>query len=151
MAAVFSARRKLIRYCSKALGYTLGLLGVITGSSCLPPLNYSVPDNFNLTVQGKVMSAEDSTGIKEIHLFLANTDSSDCFSGSQTDSEGNYIIGMGSSGEIYWPDTLLLIADDMDGGWHGDFQDADTIIFAPYIGTSTMFSIDFYLQPEEEK
>ncbi|HOP25996.1 MAG TPA: hypothetical protein PLM22_09500 [Candidatus Sabulitectum sp.] len=151
--AVKRTHRGLLKMISRLSASLLGALGVITTGCEQIVMAYGMPpcSDHSLIVHGRVMCALDSTGIDDIHLGLSLPDQED-FQHGMTDNNGEYIVGYDYSMLEPWeiPDTMLLRAVDPQGEWPDTYPDLDTLIWAPYIGTTTTLTIDLYMEPYGE-
>lgn len=147
------ARKGLLRLAGWFSGTILGALGVITSGCDKNPTAYGIesPPDHALIVQGKVMSSVDSVGVDGILVGVSLPDTLDFHWLSQTHDGGEYTTGYDYCACPVIPDFMVLRAHDPQGEWPDTFQDLDTLIFVPYIGTTTTVNIDLYIEPFGEE
>lgn len=116
----------LLRITGRLVAVALGCLGVLSG--CDPPdaPTYGVSGVF---ISGRTLSlsAADSARITGIQIRLTSADSTQGYSADTTDSNGFYYMYMGTE-YFPWPDSVRLIATDIDGPLHGSFAGRDSVL-----------------------
>ncbi len=126
--AVRKGRTAFLRLTGKVFAAVLSLVGVLSCSSGNPeaPPTYG-PPSAGLYVWGITKSASDSNSIAGIEVKLTSTDSLHEYLADTTDSSGYYDLNMGA--EYYpWPDSVRLVATDIDGDQNGSFLSRDTLL-----------------------
>ncbi len=125
--AIRNGRTALLRLSGKLFAAVLSLVGVLSGCGNPHDAPAYGPPSAGLDVCGQICSASDSSLIAGIEVKLTSTDSLSDFSVNTTDSNGNYNLNMGA--EYYpWPDSVRLVAADIDGEQNGSFLSRDTLI-----------------------
>lgn len=109
--------------------------------------SYGVPA-VNVTLNGSVRSAADSTAIEGIRL-MAFSPSCSLFVGEGvlTDQNGTYHLFLEDYG-LFDTDSIGIVADDVDGDLNGAFLSADTVMALPQEEEPVVIA-DIYLQPAE--
>lgn len=146
-------RRNLLGLMGKISSALLAALGVITSGCGYDPVAYGIyPPDHILILHGRVMSAEDSTGIRNIVVEVEHDEQSYLGDAALSEADGSYEFENGVWATDYpsWPDSIPVHAWDLEHNLYGAYLSRDTVIFAPYLGTVTEINLDLYLQPEEE-
>ena len=152
--AVRKGRTAFLRLTGKLFAAVLSLLGVLSGCAGGNPQatpDYGPPP-VGLDVWGRIGSARDSSWIPGIEVKLTSTDSLYDYGADTTYSEGAYRLKMGV--EYYpWPDSVRLVATDIDGALNGSFLSKDTLLSLNGLEDQydyLEFYVDLYLEDAKE-
>ncbi|MCD4707583.1 MAG: radical SAM-associated putative lipoprotein [Candidatus Sabulitectum sp.] len=143
--AVRSGRIVFLRLISKLFASALSLAGILSCCDSVAEPTYGPPAT--LYFSGQTSSAADSSSIAGIQIQIASPDSSIDYSTSLSDENGQYQQFI--ENEFYpWPDTVRVIATDIDGDQNGLFAAKDTLLFPERDQEFQEFQINFYLEKE---
>ena len=125
--AVRKGSTALLRLSGKLFAALLSLLGVLSCYGNPQDAPAYGPPPVGLYVWGRTCSTSDSSWIAGIEVKLTSTDSLYDYGADTTDSNGGYRLIMGA--EYYpWPDSVRLVATDIDGRQNGSYLSRDTLI-----------------------
>lgn len=142
--AVRKSRLMFLKLMAKLFASVLTLFGVLTScgkGEIMAP--YGVE---GVTIHGKTLSSEDSSGIAGIQIKFSNADSTVEFAETISYSSGQYQLFVDTY-ENTLPDSIRLTATDIDGAENGSFASKDTLL---YHDGSECYDIDLYLQEDDE-
>ncbi|MCD4670935.1 MAG: hypothetical protein K8S14_10875 [Actinomycetia bacterium] len=147
--AVRNGRTALLRLSGKLFAAVLSLLGVLSGCGNPQDAPAYGPPPVGLYVWGRTASARDSSWIAGIEVKLTSTDSLYDYRADTTDFSGGYHLQMGA--EYYpWPDSVRLVATDIDGRQNGSYLSRDTLTSLDSLENPNDFLyidvLDFYLE-----
>ncbi|MCD4701243.1 MAG: radical SAM-associated putative lipoprotein [Candidatus Aegiribacteria sp.] len=151
--AVRNGRTAILRLSGKLFAAVLSIMGVLSCSGNPKAIPAYGPPSAGLYIWGKTISASGSTGIEGIEVKLTSTDSLYDYGAYTTDSHGSYNLNMGA--EYYpWPDSVRLVASDIDGRQNGSFLSRDTLLSLDSLENSYDFiyleDLNLYLEDAEE-
>lgn len=150
--AVRIGRTAILRLSGKLFAAVLSILGVLSCSGNPQATPDYGPPSIGLDVWGRTGSASDSTWIDGIEIKLTTADSLSDFRVDTTGSGGYFLLHMGE--EFYpWPDSVRLVATDIDGDQNGSFLSRDTLL--SLIGLEDQYDylqldVDLYLEDAKE-
>ena len=150
--AVRYGRTALLRLSGKLFAAVLSLVGVLSGCGNPHDAPAYGPPSAGLDVCGQICSASDSSGITAIEVKLSTKDSLIDFDRYTTYTSGGYLLQMGT--QYYpWPDSVLVIATDIDGDLNGSYLSKDTLISLDDLENPDDYiyiDIDLYLEEAKE-
>ena len=150
--AVRNGRTAILRLSGKLFAAVLSILGVLSCSGNPQATPDYGPPPIGLDVWGRIGSASDSSWIPGIEVKLTSIDSLYGYGADTTYSGGGYRLKMGV--EYYpWPDSVRLVATDIDGDQNGSFLSKDTLL--SLIGLEDQYDylqldVDLYLEDAKE-
>lgn len=140
---VRKGRMHCLRLIGKLFASVLGFAGVLS-SACVPVrVDYGPPEPA-LCVYGRTFSAEDSSSVIGLDIKLTSPDSLVNY-GSDIAYDGYFSFYLESADYTPWPDSLRLIATDIDGELNGSFAEKDTILLPDINEEYIEFNIDLHM------
>ncbi len=141
--AVRKGRIHCLRLIGKLFASVLGFVGVLS-SACVPVrVDYGPPEPA-ISVYGRTFSAQDSSSVIGLDIKLTSPDSTVDY-GSVIADDGYFSLYLESADYSPWPDSLRLIATDIDGELNGSFAEKDTILLPDINEEYVDFHVDFYM------
>lgn len=143
-----NGRMHCLRLIGKLFASVLGLTGVLS-SACLPVSADYGPPEPAISVYGRTFSAEDSSSVVGLEIKLTSPDSLVNY-GSVIADDGYFSLYLESADYYPWPDSLRLIATDIDGELNGSFAEKDTILLPDVNEEYVDFHVDFFMPVDSD-